>query len=99
MTSFRQLLFIIKKFIVYCYAYSNNILYIAELKHGTLKTVYYADDLFNPCDSYRENLVNRLKHDPLLTVEWFQCNHMKLNKNKYFLGRNCSKHVYFVIKL
>ena len=37
---------------------------------------------FHACDSSMENLVNRLKHDANLAIEWFGNNYMKLNENQ-----------------
>ena len=46
----------------------------------------YADDTtFHACDMDLENLVKRLEHDSMLTVEWFESNYMKLNQDKCHL--------------
>ena len=37
------------------------------------------------CDSDLLNLILRLKHDSLLTIDWFECNCMKLNQDKCHL--------------
>ena len=52
-----------------------------------LTDVYnFADDTaFHVCDSSLEDLVNRLQHDASLAIEWFDCNHMKLNHDKCHL--------------
>ena len=46
----------------------------------------FADDTtFHGCDSSLEDLVNRLENDANLVIEWFDCNHMKLNQDKCYL--------------
>ena len=46
----------------------------------------YADDTkFYACDSDLHNLISRLEHDFVLAIEWFECNYMKLNQDKYHL--------------
>ena len=43
----------------------------------------YADDtVFHACDMDVENLVRRLEHDSILSIEWFESNYMKLNQDK-----------------
>ena len=37
---------------------------------------------FHACDSSLEDSVNRLEYDANLVIEWFDCNYMKLIKNK-----------------
>ena len=46
----------------------------------------YADDTaFHACDSGLENLINRLKPDSMLAIEWFESNYMKLNEDKFHI--------------
>ena len=46
----------------------------------------FADDTtFHGCDFSLGDLVNRLEHDANLAIEWFDCNHMKLNQLKCYL--------------
>ena len=37
------------------------------------------DTKFHACDSNLEDLLNKQEHDTNLSVEWFDCNYMKLN--------------------
>ena len=42
----------------------------------------YADDtIFHACDSDLGNLINRLEHDSMLAIEWFESNYLKLNED------------------
>ena len=44
----------------------------------------YADDTtFYACDSDLDYLTSRLQHDPILAIEWFECNCIKLNQDKF----------------
>ena len=46
----------------------------------------YADDTtFHACDQNLESLIQRLEHDSLLAIEWFENNYMKLNGDKCHL--------------
>ena len=46
----------------------------------------YADDTtFYACDISLNTVIQRLEHDSLLALEWFECNHMKLNEDKCHL--------------
>ena len=46
----------------------------------------YADDTtFYACDISLNTVIQRLEHDSSLTLEWFECNHMKLNEDKCHL--------------
>ena len=59
--------------------YINDLFYMTE----STDTCNFADDTtFYACDSSLEDLVNRLEHDAKLAIEWFDCNYMKLNKDK-----------------
>ena len=43
----------------------------------------YADDTtFHVCDMDLKNLVRRLEHELMLTIEWFESNYMKLYQDK-----------------
>ena len=53
----------------------------------------YADDTtFYACDQNLNSLLVRLEHDALLAIEWFECNYMKLNKDKCHLLLSGSKY-------
>ena len=46
----------------------------------------YADDTtFYACDTDLKSLIQRLEHDSLLAIEWFEHNSMKLNEDKCHL--------------
>ena len=46
----------------------------------------YADDsTFYTCDKDLKSLIQRLEHDSLIAIEWFDCNYMKLNSKKCHL--------------
>ena len=46
----------------------------------------YADDsTFYICDKDLKSLIQRLEHDSLIAIEWFDCNYMKLNSKKCHL--------------
>ena len=46
----------------------------------------YADDTtFYACDMSLDSVINRLEHDSLIALEWFECNHMKLKEEKCHL--------------
>ena len=43
----------------------------------------YADDTnLHAYDMYISNLIQRLEHDALIAIEWFESNYMKMNKEK-----------------
>ena len=43
----------------------------------------YADDTnLHACDMDISNLIRRLEHDALISIEWFESNYMKMNKEK-----------------
>ena len=53
----------------------------------------FADDTtFYACDKDLRSLINRLEHDSLLAIEWFENNHMKLNQEKCHLLVSGYKH-------
>ena len=37
---------------------------------------------FHACDLDLGNLINRLEHDSMLAIEWFESNYINLNKDK-----------------
>ena len=46
----------------------------------------FADNTtFHACDKDLNSLINRLEHDSLLVIEWFENNNMKLNQGKCHL--------------
>ena len=46
----------------------------------------FADDrTFNACGKDLSSLINRLKHDSLLAIEWCENNYMILNQEKCLL--------------
>ena len=53
----------------------------------------YADDTtFHACDADIESLLQKLEHDSLLALEWFDNNYMKLNSDKCHLLISGFKH-------
>ena len=53
----------------------------------------FADDTtFFAYDKDLRSLINRLKHDTFLAIEWFQTNYMKLNESKCHLLIGGYKH-------
>ena len=57
----------------------------------------YADDTtFHACDSdfkdFIQSLIQRLEHDSMLAIEWFESNYMKLNCDKCHLLLSGYKH-------
>ena len=53
----------------------------------------FADDTtFHACDKDLSSFINRLEHDSLLAIEWFENNHMKLNQEKCHLLVSGHKH-------
>ena len=53
----------------------------------------YADDTtFHACDSDLEILIQRLEHDSVLAIEWFEGNYMKLNNDKCHVFLSGYKH-------
>ena len=45
------------------------------------KICNFADN--TTCEKDLNSLINRLKHDNLLAIEWFENNYIKLNQEKY----------------
>ena len=62
--------------------YINELFFLAE---NTNICIYVGDTTFYACDSDLHNLILRLEHDYVLVIEWFECNYMKLNQDKYHL--------------
>ena len=57
--------------------YINDLFYITE----TANACNYAHDtISHACDSDLDSLIQRLEHDSILAIEWFESNYMKLNK-------------------
>ena len=53
----------------------------------------YADDTtFHVCDMDLKNLVRRLEHELMLTIEWFESNYMKLYQDKVHFLLSGLKH-------
>ena len=48
---------------------------------------------FDVYDSDSKDLITRLEHDSLLSIEWFQANYIKLNEEKCHLLISGHKHV------
>ena len=62
--------------------YINDLFFLAEKTN----VCNYADDtIFFACDLDLHNLILRLEHDSVLPIEWFECNCMKLNQDKFHL--------------
>ena len=56
--------------------YLNDLFYLGECT-----ACNYADGTaFHACDSELKGLITRLEHDSSLTIEWFQANYIKINK-------------------
>ena len=69
--------------------YINDLFYIAEMTD----VCKYADNsTFHACDSDLESLIQRLEHDSMLAIEWFESNYMKLNNDKCHLLLSGHKH-------
>ena len=56
------------------------------------------DNTFHACDKTLEAVLQRLEHDAVITIEWFQNNYMKLNAEKCHLliggNRNRAEHIF-----
>ena len=60
--------------------YLNDLFFILE----EVDVCNYADDTgLHICDKDLPNLLNSLGHDTHITIEWFERNYMKLNKEKH----------------
>ena len=56
--------------------YLNDLFFLTE----STEVCNFADDTtFYACDQNLNDLINRLKHDSFLAIEWFENNSMKLN--------------------
>ena len=59
--------------------YINGLFYIT----ASTNVCNYADDTtFHACDSDLGNLINRLEHDSMLAIKWFDSNYMRLYEDK-----------------
>ena len=59
--------------------YLNDLFYFIEETEAS----NYADDTnIHACDMNLNNLLQRLEHDALLAIEWFESNYMKINRKK-----------------
>ena len=62
--------------------YINDLFWVNE----NTEVCNYADDTtFHACDHNLHTLIQRLEHDSLLAIEWFEENYMKLNEDKCHL--------------
>ena len=62
--------------------YLNDLFLLVE----STKVCNFADDTtFFACEKDLSSLINRLEHDNLLAIEWFENNYMKLNQEKCHL--------------
>ena len=62
--------------------YLNDLFFLVDYT----KVSNFADDTtFFACDKGLGSLINRLKYDSFLAIEWFQNNYMKFNEDKYYL--------------
>ena len=59
--------------------YINDLFYITE---STNVCNYANDTTFHACDLDLESLINRLKYDSVLAIEWFEGSYMRLNEYK-----------------
>ena len=61
------------------YIYLNNLFLLVE----STEVCNFADgSTFFACEKDLNSLINRLEHDSLLAIEWFENNYMKLNQEK-----------------
>ena len=58
--------------------YINGLFYMTEL---TDACNFSDDSTFHGCCSSLEDVINRLKHDANLAIEWFDFNYIKLNED------------------
>ena len=69
--------------------YLNDLFYLSECTEVS----NFADDTtFYACDKDLSSLINRLEHESLLAIEWFENNHMKLNQENCHLLVSGHKH-------
>ena len=59
--------------------YLSDLFYLAE---STNVCNFVDNTIFHACDKDLNSLINRLKDDTYLAIEWFKNNSMKLNQNK-----------------
>ena len=53
---------------------------------------YAHDTTPHACNSNLESLIQKLEHDSILAIEWFESNYMKLNNDKCHLLLSGYKH-------
>ena len=76
--------------------YFNDLFYFLE----ETEAINYADDTnFHACDMDLANLVRRLEHDSLITIEWFESNSMKLNQDKCHFLVSGHKHEHLWVNI
>ena len=76
--------------------YINDLFFIID----EVNVCNFADDTtIYACDQELDNLLNRLEHDSLLAIEWFECNYMKLNSEKSHFLLSGVKHQHHCISL
>ena len=59
--------------------------------HQTNTCNFAHDTTLYACDTNLKNMLQRLEHDLILAIDWFECNYMKLNEDKCHLlipGKN-----------
>ena len=67
--------------------YTNDLFYFTE----STDFCNFADDTtFFTCDNDLERLIERLKHDKKIAIEWLENNYKKLNEDKCYLP-SCSR--------
>ena len=69
--------------------YLNDLFFLVDY---TEVCIFADDTTFLACDKDLEFLINSLKHDSFLAIEWFRNNYMKLNKDKCHLLIGGYKH-------
>ena len=76
--------------------YIHDLVYLNELT-GVRN---YADGTaFHACDSNLEDVIRRSEHDPMLAIEWFESNYIKLNQDKLHLLLYDYKHEVMFAKI
>ena len=76
--------------------YINDLFYITELTNICNCT---DDRTFHACDSDLGNLINRLEHELMLAIEWFDSNYMKPNEDKCHFLLSGYKHEMMLAKI
>ena len=62
--------------------YLNDLVFLPEY---TDVCIFADDTTFHACDKDLNSLINRLEHNNLLAIEWFENNYMKINQDKCHL--------------